>query len=679
MKKLFLLIVLLTTSLLASICEDMDYFKSEINIEKNTEFMEVAQLIRLHKQDEAVKLGESYARKGNFQIVFFLPMIYSEIGNTVKAKEWFEYGLKHAKNVLEKGLVLQTGVRIGFADISYNFMKKAAESGDSEMQLLYGMSLQEEGTHYNLEEGLKWLKRASLQGCGSASYLIAQEYRYPKHVEAIFDNKDFQDQKNNVKKRVIENYLKERLSKHYNTPVTNLHEKISTEVLESFYDDNMPSEAYEKYLLLAAEQGNLQAMDELAGIYNYDKEQKTFGEIAYTDKYGKRYLYYDGKKAFELYKKAANFGFAKSQSALGLLYEYGSTYITKDYYKAMYCYKKASENGNKNAFYYIANLILESKTFENYKEAAKYFLTQSGGMGKELVDEYKLYLVQLPSQEEIDAINQKIESFGSGTVLVEKRGTEHDDIPKLLRNAPQTPVDVKKWLFVIGVEDYDNTDDIKYAKNSAELFTQVSQKVLGVPKQNSFVLINENATAGKIKDTITLLARDVNEGDTIYFYYNGHGVPDPSKQNEPYILPKDKIPDFISSEAEFALQAIYKRLGETKAGKVVAFVDSCFSGATDGVSIIKGVAASRLKPRSVGFDEAKMAILTAGEGTQYSNAYSQVGHRMFSYFVMKALLEGCTDIDTLYKEVFVKVKDASRILGPTRLQEPMLAGKIREL
>ena len=252
-----------------------------------------------------------------------------------------------------------------------------------------------------------------------------------------------------------------------------------------------------------------------------------------------------------------------------------------------------------------------------------------------------------------------------------------DDIPSLLSKIKSTKVDNKKWLFTIGIENYNETDNIKYSKRSAELFKKVAKKALGIKERNCYTLINGKATGTAIKNKLRLLLSEVKKGDTVYFYYNGHGIPDPSKDGEPYILPSDGIPDFIISEKEFSLKNIYKQLSDSKASKVVAFVDSCFSGATDGVSIIKGVAGSRLAPKKVIFDKSKMVVLTAGQKKQYSNMYQEKGHRMFSYFVMRSLLAGKKDINMLYKEVSYKTSEASNELGALKKQEPTLDGNIK--
>ena len=58
----------------------------------------------------------------------------------------------------------------------------------------------------------------------------------------------------------------------------------------------------------------------------------------------------------------------------------------------------------------------------------------------------------------------------------------------------------------------------------------MAQKTLGINASNSYVLINDEATQAEIKTKLKTLARKVQEGDSIYFYYNGHGVPIPSQK-----------------------------------------------------------------------------------------------------------------------------------------------------
>ena len=253
----------------------------------------------------------------------------------------------------------------------------------------------------------------------------------------------------------------------------------------------------------------------------------------------------------------------------------------------------------------------------------------------------------------------------------------NNDLTPLIKNLATSKVDTKKWLFVIAVENYDEADAVTYAKNSAEDFVKVAQKRLGISERNTYSLIDDKATSGSIKDRLDMMLKNVKDGDSVYFYYSGHGIPNPN-DGEAYILPKDKIVDYVTREKEFMVRNIYKQLSDSKASKVIAFMDSCFSGNTDGISNIKGVAATRVKTKKVEFDKDKMVVLTAGTANQFSNMYKEKGHRLFSYFLTKAMIERPNlDVDSIYKSISVDVKDESFKMGDLKVQEPQIEGNVK--
>jgi uncharacterized caspase-like protein len=254
---------------------------------------------------------------------------------------------------------------------------------------------------------------------------------------------------------------------------------------------------------------------------------------------------------------------------------------------------------------------------------------------------------------------------------------DYKALDALLINAPKAKKDKHKWLFAVGIEQYQFTDNISYAKRSADMFVKVAQKSLGVPKENSYVMIDSEATQARIKTNFKKLMRRVAKGDTIYFYYNGHGIPVVTKNSEPFMLGSDSEPDYIQDEEFFSLQNIYSKLSTSKAGKVVAVVDSCFSGVTDGKAVLKGVAATRVKAKKVSFDNSKMVVLTAGKGHQYSNGYDKTAHRLFSYFIMKSILEGNKDIKSVYSKTKNDTYETSlKEYGDLRVQEPTIEGNM---
>jgi len=263
-------------------------------------------------------------------------------------------------------------------------------------------------------------------------------------------------------------------------------------------------------------------------------------------------------------------------------------------------------------------------------------------------------------------------SFSSFAIVPPKM-TTYDELVEEAEDGDRADINSRYWLFAIGIEDYEETDDIAFSNRSTQALITTMQKKLGISKRRTIAVIDDKATSGRIKDKFEAGLERVQEGDTIFFYYSGHGIPD-VKTKEPYILPKDMTPARISRNSFFKLQNIYSKLSSSNASKVIAFVDSCFSGSTDNKSLFEGVAAARLKPKKVKVDKTKMVVITAGTDAQFSNQYEGKRHRLFSYYLIKALNNNKTDVRSLYKYVRDNVEEVSYELGDNYLQTPTIQG-----
>jgi hypothetical protein len=252
-----------------------------------------------------------------------------------------------------------------------------------------------------------------------------------------------------------------------------------------------------------------------------------------------------------------------------------------------------------------------------------------------------------------------------------------DDLPRLIEEAEEAAENKNKYLFAVGIENYWNAPDVPFAERSAELFKEVANKILGVPNTNSnmYVLTGRDATTGRISSRLQELLGRLNEDDTLYFYFSGHGVPSRTG-NQAYLLPQDASPSSYLFKI-FSLNELYSRLSESGAGRVVSFIDACFSGqVSKDQMVFEGVApAGRMVKGEAMMPELsdKMTILTAGTNEQFSNAYFERQHRLFSYYLMRGLIEGKQGAK-LIEYVKSQVDEQSRNLGPAYIQTPQIYG-----
>jgi hypothetical protein len=290
--------------------------------------------------------------------------------------------------------------------------------------------------------------------------------------------------------------------------------------------------------------------------------------------------------------------------------------------------------------------------------------------GFEFPKDAQVALSQLKSKQQ-----HKVQTIVKTKSNSESAVAYKDDIPSLLEEWPKIAEDEHKYLFAISIDDYDEAPDVSFADRSGKLFVETMQR-LGVPQENSIFLSGSKATGTRILSRLKRILNQVTSEDTLYFYYAGHGLPS-RKNDNTYILPVDG--DMGSYEdANLSIDNLYQTMLQSEAKHINVFIDACFSGRADrDTMVFKGVAGLLIKPRPK-IDINRMTVFTAGEGNQFANEYEEKGHRLFSYHLIKGLLEGKTNLRKLAAYVQKNVSKDSRKLGPTYTQEPVIYGSLNQ-
>ena len=231
---------------------------------------------------------------------------------------------------------------------------------------------------------------------------------------------------------------------------------------------------------------------------------------------------------------------------------------------------------------------------------------------------------------------------------------------------------------IIGIADYDANPDVVHADNSAYAFKELARRTLGIPKENILMLLNDEATSGKIKSRIALAKELAESNGNIYFYYAGHGVP--AKDGNTYLLPYDMRADEIHMEPNLMMDSIYSTLESSQAENIFVFADTCFSGKDDSGNLLYEGVAPVLKVKKTSSLNNKTTLLSAGGPTDFANDYTKKKQRMFTYFLIKSIINGDKDIGRIYEKLRKNVKRASLHKGLGYKQVPQLIGnKHREL
>jgi len=178
----------------------------------------------------------------------------------------------------------------------------------------------------------------------------------------------------------------------------------------------------------------------------------------------------------------------------------------------------------------------------------------------------------------------------------------------------------------------------------------------------------------------TWLPNSVDEGSRVFFYFSGHGAPDP-RTGQAYLLPYDGDPGFLDNTG-YPLQRLYDKLGALKAKEVVVAMDACFSGAGGRSVLAKGARPLVTQAQAANLRE-NLTMFAAASGDQITSTLEDQGHGTFTYYFLKGLsgeakdASGAVTAKSLYGYLKPKVQDAAR--RQNRSQEPVLRGGDREL
>ena len=282
----------------------------------------------------------------------------------------------------------------------------------------------------------------------------------------------------------------------------------------------------------------------------------------------------------------------------------------------------------------------------------------------------KEYAVMSYSLNPLENKNSQVHTSDASDFDMHRLDAEYQFTTKTVSNT-------NSFALVIGINNYQLNSGVEYADTSALAFAKLANKTFGVPKENIITLLNEHATSGQIKAKIELIKELSENSGNIYLYFAGHGVP--GKSGATYLLPTDMSADTIHLERNLQLDNIYAKLGASAAKNVFIFMDSCFSGKDDKGSLLYKGVAPVLKVKKSALPSRKLTVITAGQSTDFANDFQEKKQRLFSYYLIKELADGKTDLGAVYKTIKSKIKRASLMKGLGYKQIPQMYGKAKML
>jgi hypothetical protein len=216
------------------------------------------------------------------------------------------------------------------------------------------------------------------------------------------------------------------------------------------------------------------------------------------------------------------------------------------------------------------------------------------------------------------------------------------------------------YAIVIGVEKYrQKLPKADFADHDARIMAEYLTKVMGYPEENIVTLINDRALKSDLEKYFEKwLSNNVEKEGTVFVYYSGHGAPNPNT-GDAYLVPYDGDPSFID-QTGYSLKRLYKNLNKLPAKEIIVVLDSCFSGAGGRSVLAKGARPLVMNMDKQVLHSDRIAILTASAGNQISSTHEEKGHGLFTYFLLKGIKEGNSELGTLYNYLKPQVERIAR-------------------
>ncbi|MBK8567906.1 MAG: caspase family protein [Saprospiraceae bacterium] len=195
---------------------------------------------------------------------------------------------------------------------------------------------------------------------------------------------------------------------------------------------------------------------------------------------------------------------------------------------------------------------------------------------------------------------------------------------------------------MVGINTYKNPKyNLNYALADATSFKEAMAKNCGkiVSSCQQYFITNENAMKGNIVAELNKVAAAAKPQDVFVLYYAGHGVVAEDAGKEFYLVPHD-VTQLYGNDGALAqkglsaseLRAFSQKI---KAQKQLFILDACQSSGALGTVAARGAAEEKAiaqLARSTGTH-----WLTAAGSEQFASEFTQLGHGVFTYVLLKGL------------------------------------------
>jgi uncharacterized caspase-like protein len=221
---------------------------------------------------------------------------------------------------------------------------------------------------------------------------------------------------------------------------------------------------------------------------------------------------------------------------------------------------------------------------------------------------------------------------------------------KDVRSGPQ------KWAVIVGTSEYLNrgVPPLRFADKDAEAFANFLQTPEGGAFQPDHmrILLNKNATLAGLQEALIDFLQQAIDKDLVIIYFAGHGLPDPARPQNLYLLTYDADPARLGTTTfpMWQIEDVLKRYISSK--RIIVFSDACHSGGLSVDFATRGMDATKsnlINQYLADLSRSKegIVIFTASAAGEVSQEYPELGHGVFTYYLLEGM-KGLADLNNDY-------------------------------
>ena len=214
---------------------------------------------------------------------------------------------------------------------------------------------------------------------------------------------------------------------------------------------------------------------------------------------------------------------------------------------------------------------------------------------------------------------------------------------------------------IIGNANYTEGKDIPNvtpAYADAEGMKRYVRQALGVAEDN--IIFIKDATQ---KDMVSTFGSGTNHKgklfgylvpgkSRVFVYYAGHGAPGEGDSN--YLVPTDAEASLIDLNG-YPIKTLYKNLSKLPAKSVTLVLEACFSGASQGGSLVTRSSGITVVPKASTVP-SNITVISAGAADQIASWEEDKSHSLFTKYFLKGM-SGEADTNKDSKVSWVELKD----------------------